>query len=62
MIYFSKCKIQYPHDFDDFSCKKCNAFLIITGSGLVIKGKKVNRNNIFSIFIAMILHFKTFLG
>ena len=28
MIYFSKCKMPYLHDFEDYPCKKCNGIII----------------------------------
>ena len=27
----SKCRLPYPHDFSDESCKKCNADLFLSG-------------------------------
>lgn len=27
-IYTKRCKIKYPHDFEDYPCKKCNGIVI----------------------------------
>lgn len=55
MIHFSKCKIPYPHDFEDHSCKKCNAFLMIADGDLMIKGKIVSKRMVLCHFVAVIL-------
>ena len=62
MIHFSKCKISYPHDFEEYPCKKCNAFLMITSSGLMVKGKTINKRMIISVFATTILCIKTFIN
>jgi len=28
MIYKTRCKIKYPHDFKDYPCKKCNGIIL----------------------------------
>jgi hypothetical protein len=27
-IYTTRCKIKYPHDFEDYPCKKCNGIIL----------------------------------
>ena len=60
MIHFSKCKIPYPHNFEDYSCRKCNAFLMIADGNVMIKGKKVSKK-IFVFNLTMMLVFFIFL-
>lgn len=54
MIYFSRCKIKYPHDFPDYPCKKCNAFIMITDDGITIDKKKL-RIVLYAIVVILII-------
>jgi hypothetical protein len=54
MIHFSKCKIPYPHDFEDYPCRKCNAFLMITSGDFIVKGKTINIKIMLYDFVAVI--------
>jgi len=54
MIYFSRCRIAYPHDFPDTPCKKCNAFLMIVDGEIYVDKKKL-RVVLYAIVVLILI-------